>query len=70
MTATGYTIEQNATCVVLKDGNIVAHGFPSVDMALHGIWVLEGHDACKVYHEQDGVILLEDIKKEEEEICK
>lgn len=64
MIDTGYTIEQNATCAVLKDGIIVAHGFPTVEMALHGIWVLEGHDVCKMYHEQNGVVYIKEVENE------
>lgn len=56
---------QESTFKVVEDGKIIAHGFPTIEMALHGIWVLKGSDHGVFYEcTADGVVC--EVERENE----
>ena len=51
--------EKNNTFVVFENNNIILNGFPTVDMALHGLWVYMGSDNAMFYLvNNDGSVVL------------
>jgi len=61
MIETNYRISKNKETFLVSDyGKTVAQGCIDIESALHAIWVLEGKQSTHYYHEEDGVVLLEE----------
>ena len=61
MMKTTFRIEEhNGAYNVLDNGSIIAQGFPSREMALHGLWAYMGKVITSRYTcEEDGNVLVE-----------